>query len=286
MTGLHAFQSEYGWKDYYLGKNLIFSHRVTTYNMSIFPEKLHYHLFYEMDIYISGKISYISDNREIIPSRGSILIIPPHIMHTAHQSEESEYERYVFYFTPQFFLAFGGEMPRAFLKLKTSVYLEISSESLCEYYYDLNKLQFVFNGQNSDAILDMYIYILHLFVLISRKGCQNSNNVFQLPQNVLNIKSYIDDNLQTISSTSEIATHFFYSREYLSRLFRQYYNINISEYIARRRIDVAKKALESGQRVTDAFQCSGFHTMSSFISVFKKTVHMTPSEYRKHFSDK
>ncbi|MDD6221848.1 MAG: helix-turn-helix domain-containing protein, partial [Lachnospiraceae bacterium] len=46
-----------------------------------------------------------------------------------------------------------------------------------------------------------------------------------------------------------------------------------------------KKALESGSRVTEAFQLSGYHTMSSFISAFKKFVNMTPSEYRKRISD-
>jgi AraC-like DNA-binding protein len=82
------------------------------------------------------------------------------------------------------------------------------------------------------------------------------------------------------------ASHFHYSREYLSRLFRQYYNINISEYITRQKISAAKKALESGSRVTEAFQLSGYHTMSSFISAFKKFVNMTPSEYRKRISDR
>ena len=82
---------------------------------------------------------------------------------------------------------------------------------------------------------------------------------------MLEIKRYIDENFQAISSTSDISDHFFYSREYISRMFKQYFNTNISEYITHKRIDAAKEALEAGQTVTQAFNASGYRSMSSFI---------------------
>jgi AraC-like DNA-binding protein len=284
LPGMKIYQNKFGWKDYLLGNNLIYSHRETTYDMSVFPERLHSHPFFEMDIYISGMISYISDNQEIIPVRGSVLLFPPQVMHTAHLSEKSKYERYVFYFTPQFFYAFGADLLPLLSKMKTAC-LEILPEAQGMFYYYLNKIQYISETRTDETVLAMNACILQFFVLLSEKGRQNSKSVYHLPQNIVQIKSYIDDNLQTISTVGEISAHFHYSREYLSRLFRQYYNINISEYITRQKISAAKKALESGSRVTEAFQLSGYHTMSSFISAFKKFVNMTPSEYRKRISD-
>lgn len=69
IPGIKKYSNRFGWDDFYMGQYLIFSHRKTTYDLTVFPEKLHSHSFYEMDIYEEGNISYISDNQEIFPQK-------------------------------------------------------------------------------------------------------------------------------------------------------------------------------------------------------------------------
>ena len=64
-------------------------------------------------------------------------------------------------------------------------------------------------------------------------------------------------------------------------MFKQYFNTNISEYITHKRIDAAKEALEAGQTVTQAFNASGYRSMSSFINTFRSVTSMPPSHYRR-----
>ena len=69
IPGIKKYSNRFGWDDFYMGQHLIFSHRKTIYDLTVFPEKLHSHSFYEMNIYVEGKISYISDNQEIFHKR-------------------------------------------------------------------------------------------------------------------------------------------------------------------------------------------------------------------------
>lgn len=115
LPGVKKYSNRFGWDDFYIGKHLIFSHRKTIYDLTAFPEKLHSHNFYEMDIYEEGSISYISDNQEIFPNKHDIIVFPPERFHTARLSEKSEYNRYVFYFDPQLFDFLGrGCLPKIF----------------------------------------------------------------------------------------------------------------------------------------------------------------------------
>ena len=101
LPGLSRYESKFGWHDYYIGDKMVFSHRKTTYDFSGFPEKLHTHVFYEIDIYVDGNICYIADKQEFSPVRDNIIVLPPGCQHTARMLDKGAYERYVFYFNPE-----------------------------------------------------------------------------------------------------------------------------------------------------------------------------------------
>ena len=87
QPGLKKFKNFSGWEDVYVGRHLLFSHRRTRYEASSFPEKLHSHSFYEMDIFVTGSISYVSPDQEMLPHPDDILLIPPGCQHTARLLE-------------------------------------------------------------------------------------------------------------------------------------------------------------------------------------------------------
>ena len=124
--GLQKYRNYTGWEDYYIGRHLVFSHRRTDYSASMFPEKLHSHRFFEMDIYITGQISYISDDQEMLPHKDDILLVPPGCMHTARLLDLGPYERYVFY-TPRSFSP-RSTFLRFLLSLRRSMHPSITSD--------------------------------------------------------------------------------------------------------------------------------------------------------------
>lgn len=280
-AGLLCCTNKTGWQDWYIGKHILFSHRVTDYNISVFPEKLHSHDFYEMDIYITGKISYVSGSKEIFPERDNILIFPPECTHTARMQENGRYERYVFYFSPIIFNALDCHAtPPVFCDGRASCRF-IESEKRAEFFYVFEKLRRVLNLKVPDAGLLAYSYVIQLIYIIANGSSINKNSITTIPQNVYDVKRYVDQNFQTVGTVTDVANHFFYSREYVSRIFKQYYNMNISEYLAIQKINFAKQQLEEGKSVSYVSDLAGFRSMSAFVNTFKAQTGSTPSEYKQ-----
>ena len=102
-----------------------------------------------------------------------------------------------------------------------------------------------------------------------------------MPENVLKIQNYIDHNFSVISSVSQVAEHFFYSREYTSRLFRKHFDTTISDYIMKRRVAESQALILRDMPMIDIAYQVGFGSLSTFIRAFRSVTNMTPSEYRK-----
>jgi transcriptional regulator GlxA family with amidase domain len=74
------------------------------------------------------------------------------------------------------------------------------------------------------------------------------------------------------------------SRRNIVRRFKQVTGITPIEYLQQTRVEAAKRLLEqTNQQMTEVIFNSGYNDLKAFRKVFKKTVGMTPSEYREKF---
>ncbi|MFD2115549.1 response regulator [Paenibacillus yanchengensis] len=105
----------------------------------------------------------------------------------------------------------------------------------------------------------------------------------QTPMNMAEqIASYIADHYQQDISLQQIAEHFSLSKEYVSRKFKQDTTENISDYIARIRIDHAKQLLTNPNlKIIQIADMIGYNDEKYFSKVFKKMVGISPNEYRR-----
>ncbi|RCX20590.1 two-component system response regulator YesN [Fontibacillus phaseoli] len=95
------------------------------------------------------------------------------------------------------------------------------------------------------------------------------------------IITYIDHHYRSELSLQDIASHFYVSREYVSRKFKQEFGINFSDYLTNYRIDKAKVLmLNPDLKVQQIAEMVGFNDVKYFSKVFKKQEGMTPREYR------
>ena len=278
--GLSLYQSQKGWLDLYVGEHLIFSHRLNNYKSPDFPERLHKHLFYEIDIFKKGEVSYIVDEHEVFPVRGDIIIFPPGCDHTAHLIKECFYERHILYFSGDFFLKSNIKKPPSFLSSNKACVRRISSNKNTRFAELLNELSSMSEKQNkADAVLAnaLCFELIHLIVNYSKIS---DIDVTPIPDYVRRVREYIDNNFTTIQSVTELAKDLYYSREYMSRIFKQYYNLSVSEYLIRKKIDYAAELLKNGKSVSFACDSSGFHSMSAFIRSFRAIKGVLPSKLK------
>ncbi|WP_028551176.1 response regulator [Paenibacillus sp. UNC451MF] len=102
-------------------------------------------------------------------------------------------------------------------------------------------------------------------------------------QNVIyEIAKYIQNHYHQDITLQEIANHFYLSREYISRKFKQEFKVNLSDYLSDIRVEKAKLLLLNPHlRIAQVAEMVGYDDEKYFSKVFKKTVGLSPNEYRK-----
>ncbi len=91
---------------------------------------------------------------------------------------------------------------------------------------------------------------------------------------------YIDSNIMQITSISQVAEQLKYNPAYLSRIFHEKTGITMSEYIAQKKIEIAKSLLASGKGVGETAQVLGYASSQSFCKMFRRYTKSSPSVYR------
>lgn len=96
------------------------------------------------------------------------------------------------------------------------------------------------------------------------------------------LADYIDQNLEKPLSLGGLSQHCFYHPAYFSRIFRERFQMTLTEYISSRRVRYAAELLKDRQLSVDevTLRC-GFSSRSAFYRAFTKCMGMTPGEYRE-----
>jgi len=83
-------------------------------------------------------------------------------------------------------------------------------------------------------------------------------------------------------SLQELSRSCFYNPSYFSRRFKECYGITVTDFIARSRLEKAKRLLEdTAMPVEDVARECGFGSKNAFYKIFKEQLGMTPKEYRQ-----
>lgn len=278
----HA-KSRLGWTDIFLLNHAIVSYRKNYYTNKTFSEKLHSHDSYELVAYICGNVEYVNEDLVYRPCQKklSVVINKENTPHTTRLIQSCTYERYVIYFDRSLLSFLDLNLP--FLD-----YIDnIESFALSFDKETENKLLSLFQDIiNTDlgskySTQSIYISLLSIFHTICSNAAIGSK-LDNIPENIQSIRSYVDINCKNIKNVNAIADSFFYSREHLSRLFKKYFNVTMSDYLAKKKCEESIKLLINGKSIgTSCYEC-GFSSMTSYLSAFKKNYRMTPSEYLKN----
>jgi AraC-like DNA-binding protein len=102
-------------------------------------------------------------------------------------------------------------------------------------------------------------------------------------KNVFLIKNYIDENFNKTLSLDIIADYISLNPSYTGRIFKQYYNIGVADYINQVRIEKAVELLNTGDyKINELALMTGFTNATYFIQIFKKLKGKTPGQYKEN----
>lgn len=110
---------------------------------------------------------------------------------------------------------------------------------------------------------------------------KNNKKEDALPEAVVIVKEYIECNYTNYISLDEIVTDCGYSKYHISRLFKNYMNCTIMEYLLKQRMLKAKDLLINTQNSIKAIAIAiGYSDPNYFSLIFKREEGVSPIQFR------
>ncbi|MDP4133819.1 MAG: AraC family transcriptional regulator, partial [Bacillota bacterium] len=240
----------------------------------------HSHEFLEIVFVVEGEGTLMIEDAQQKIQFGDIIIYNAGIMHAEQSSEDSPMEMFFVAFDkielpnlpknhllpPDFDSIYQtGDMYNDFKVCFELVTKETANKEV--YYIEIS--------QNASRALLMY-----LLRLINKAN--NTPELVRHGEVLDKALKFMDENFINNISLEDISAHCFVNKYYLSHLFTQYKGITIGQYIYDKKIEEAKRLLRDTElSVAQISEKSGFNDISYFSRAFKKSVNMTPVQYRK-----
>ncbi len=98
---------------------------------------------------------------------------------------------------------------------------------------------------------------------------------------VIRTRNFINENLDKEVNLILLSDIGFASKFHLLRLFKKYYGQTPKQYLTDKRIEKSKENLKKGMTVTETCFSVGFECPSSFSTLFKSKIGLTPIEFQK-----
>lgn len=284
----NAFENAQGWTDYRIGPHIVFAHRRNGFTAANFRDSLHVHDYCEVLFWCEGDVQYVSGDRAENPKTGSVIVIPPGELHTTRLLRDSLYDRYVLYFSPDAFALFGAGWSTC-LQSGSRAFAEVLSDGRRTAVYEkLSLIEERLSRGDASAEVGAYSAVIEVLLLLcevfsSRDGATDecAETRQYLPEPIRAIRRYIEENYQTLTTVEAVAARFYYTREYVSRLFRRYYNLSPGDYIEQCRIREAEKRIAAGEKIADVCFAVGYRSISAFSSAFRRVTGKPPSAFRR-----
>nr|WP_276538846.1 AraC family transcriptional regulator [Murimonas intestini] len=95
---------------------------------------------------------------------------------------------------------------------------------------------------------------------------------------------YIEHNYKNDLDIDTICNEVSFSKYYFCKLFKDHMGITIHQYVSEFRVNKSKELLTYSKLSINAVAASvGYKNPLTYSRAFEKSMHMTPSEYRKNF---
>jgi two-component system response regulator YesN len=108
-----------------------------------------------------------------------------------------------------------------------------------------------------------------------------THSIDTIPEAVILIKNYIEDNYSNYISLDDIVRGCGYSKYHISRLFKNYMNCTIMEYLLNQRLTKAKELLvKTSSSIKEIALSVGFSDPNYFSLIFKREEGISPLQYR------
>ena len=243
----------------------------------------HYHEFYKLLFFISGKGGYFVEGKRYALTPGDIILIDKQCVHRPEFESGIPCERIILYISPEFLLRESSstcQLADCFSKEYDHVLRPNEKIRKALFSIVLNIEQELSSNKYGREIVGTGM-LLRLLVEIARsifkKEVQKPAPMLPKSKRMLDIMRYLDAHLTEDINIDTLAEKFYISRFHMMRRFREETGTTIHSYISDHRLMLARDLINQGTPATEVcFQC-GFGSYSSFSRAYGKFFGTTPT---------
>lgn len=234
----------------------------------------HYHNMLCILALKNGNAKVIIEDKEIVLEKDKLVIINPNEVHFSISDKYSE-DYYVIYIDRTWYRDLQS------LVFNTQDVIALSNE-----IFDLQIIEEFFN-------LFEYLYLDNEIIEKESKLLEFLNKVFDkcvdesivlkidnTTQIAKEFKSYIEDNIASKLTLTQISNALGFSPYHIIRICNQDFGLSANAYIVNKRVHRAKKMLGEGMDISQVAIEVGFYDQSHLTNIFKKVFAITPKAYQ------
>lgn len=241
---------------------------------------LHWHYSYEICQVLDNRMRFWANGQLVEAKAGDIVVFEENMLHQFIAAYGSTLVRIV-QFSPKVLLDAGIPTRKCRAHISTEEIDKIPGlkqqlNVLCE---TIENEGTVTNGEDNyyQKCMVSALYCLLTRHFAEEKGSKAPSVV---QKEILRILEYINAHYEEHINVKILAERLFMYRGRISTLFRKYSNMSMNEYVYSVRLKKANELLEQGNSIIEAALQSGFQNVRTFNRIYKKTLGITPSEYK------
>lgn len=248
----------------------------------------HFHNKYEIYYLLSGERYYFIKDRTFRITQGSLLFINTLELHKTTDTGIPGHERILIQFEENFISTANRSIDTLLSALNASYYhvLSLSSSEQQLVQNILFKMLEEAKHQLTDFEVCLQSLLMQLVVFINRYVQRNKaadfTHLSPKHEKVSDIVQYINTHYMEPLTIASLSEHFYISRYYLSRIFKESTGFTFVEYLNSIRVKEAQKLLLHSQyKISQISEKTGFGSIAQFNRIFKKITGLSPSMYKK-----
>ena len=256
----------------------------------------HCHNSIQLSYIVSGSATYTMRNTSYPVKKGEVILSNQGVPH-CFSSESEDFVTYDLHFTPDFIETSDDNnneffsllsyylFPSVFDEFDTAEQLSPVVKTKSREFLSLfKKIHSEYTNREIGFEPITRALVTELIIQLFREIKKQQPDFVQTHQLLVEkaIK-HMNDNYKSRINLDDIVSDMFVSKNYFRQIFKKTTGFSVSSYIQNLRINEARRLLEKNSEIPVskiASKC-GYNDMKFFYQAFKKTVGMTPTEYRQ-----
>ncbi len=250
-------------------------------------KKIYQYEAFEIIIVTSGPLYLQIGHQQYTIKTNEMLLVPAKSVVSGWKNSPSNTQYYWFHFFPAPHSIHKGEFIYNQEEIKQGIIplpVQFKLPEIKKSYVLANQVLDIANNRiyphiAVDYLLtELLIELSHDFVKSFDIADNNKINIIQ---------GWIRSHLSQHLTIEQIATHFEFNPNYLERIFKQQTNSTIIQYINQLKLEKAQELLlKTNLPIKQIASFAFFNDDKHFMKQFKKVLQLTPSEFRKTYTQK